>query len=108
MLVAAPLVLLMVSAPPIRAAGDVLTGRKKAQQCETCHGLDGLAKIAEAPNLAGQNEQYMIKQLLAFKSGERKSEMMSIVAQPLSESDIEDLAAYYAAIEIKVGKIPGQ
>ncbi|MBS3649053.1 c-type cytochrome [Pseudaminobacter sp. 19-2017] len=107
-LVAAPLALLLVSSAPVGAAGGVLAGRKKAQQCETCHGLDGLAKIAEAPNIAGQNEQYLIKQLLAFKSGALKSEMMSIVAQALSESDIEDLAAYYAAIEIKVGKIPGQ
>ena len=73
-----------------------------------CHGLDGLSKIPEAPNIAGQNETYMIAQLTAFKSGERKNDMMSMIAPTLSADDINNLAAYYAAIEITVGKIPGE
>ena len=88
-------------------AGDAKLGAALATKCEVCHGLDGLSKIAEAPNLAGQNEQYLIKQLTAFKSGERQNEMMSVVVQPLSEQEILDLAAYYAAIEIRIEKIPG-
>ena len=72
-----------------------------------CHGLDGLAKIAEAPNLAGQNERYLTEQLGNFKGGVRQNEMMSIVIQALSDDDIANLAAYYSAIEISVGKIPG-
>jgi len=72
-----------------------------------CHGLDGVAKIAEAPNLAGQNERYLTEQLGAFKSGVRQNEMMSIVIQALTDDDIANLAAYYSAIEITVGKIPG-
>lgn len=88
------------------AQGDVKAGRNKAEKCEACHGLDGLAKIAESPNLAGQNEHYMVEQLLAFQTGERKNDMMSVIAPTLSSQDIEDLAAYYAAIEVKVGKIP--
>jgi len=91
-----------------RAQGDPLAGRKKADVCATCHGMDGLAKIPEAPNLAGQNNAYMIAQLLAFQSGERTNEMMTIVVKPLTPTDIDDLAAYYAAIEIKVDKIPGE
>jgi cytochrome c553 len=91
-----------------KAQGDVKAGRDKAQKCEACHGLDGLSKVVEAPNIAGQNEQYIARQLEAFKSGERKNEMMSVVAPTLSPKDIEDLAAYYAAIEITVGKIPGK
>ena len=87
-------------------AGDVKIGAELAKKCEACHGLDGLSKIAEAPNIAGQSEQYLIKQLTAFKTGERQNEMMSIVAPTLSEKDIEDLASYYSAIEIKVGKLP--
>jgi cytochrome c553 len=90
------------------AAGDVKAGREKAQKCEACHGLDGLSKVVEAPNIAGQTEQYLIKQLNAFKSGERQNEMMSLVAPTLKPGDIEDLAAYYAAIEITVGKLPGK
>jgi cytochrome c553 len=90
------------------AGGDVKAAREKARQCEACHGLDGLSKIPEAPNIAGQNEQYLLEQLNAFKSGERKNEMMTVVAQALSPEDIEDLAAYYSAIDVTIGKLPGQ
>jgi cytochrome c553 len=83
-------------------AGDAMAGRQKALQCQTCHGMDGLAKIPEAPNLAGQPEDYLIKSLTDYKTGERKNEMMSVVAPPLSEADIADLAAYFASIEIEV------
>ena len=89
-------------------AGDVNAGRERAQQCEVCHGLDGLSKIPEAPNIAGQNETYLVEQLNAFKTGERKNDMMSMIAPSLSPDDINNLAAYYAAIEVTVGKIPGQ
>jgi cytochrome c553 len=102
------LALLCFAAHGRAEAGDAKAGRQKAEVCAVCHGIDGLAKIAEAPNLAGQNEGYLIAQLTAFKAGERKNEMMSIVIQNLSPTDIEDLAAYYSAIEISVGKIPGQ
>jgi cytochrome c553 len=91
------------------AAGDIKAGQEvAAQKCEVCHGLDGLSKLPEAPNLAGQIEPYLIKQLTAFKAGERQNEMMSVVAPGLSEKDIENLAAYYAAIEIKVVKVPSK
>jgi cytochrome c553 len=82
------------------AAGDVAAGRRKALQCQTCHGLDGLSKLPEAPHLAGQPEQYLVKSLNEYRSGARKNDMMSLVAGALSNQDIADLAAYYAAIEI--------
>jgi len=87
-------------------AGDIRAGAALAEKCQACHGLDGLSKIAEAPNIAGQSEEYLIEQLNAFKTGERHNEMMGIVAPTLSDKDIEDLASYYSAIEITVGKIP--
>ena len=66
------------------AEGDAKAGRAKAGSvCGVRHGVDGLAKIPEAPNLAGQNENYLIEQITAFKSGERKNEMMSVVVQDL-------------------------
>jgi cytochrome c553 len=90
-------------------AQDAKAGRAKAEStCAVCHGLDGLAKIPEAPNLAGQNQNYLVEQLTAFKSGERKNEMMSIVSQTLSDADIENLAAYYSGIEVTLGKTPSQ
>ena len=86
-----------------------VAGRVNAKSvCAVCHGVDGLSKIPEAPNIAGQNENYLIEQLTAFKSGERKNEMMSVVSQNLSDADIENLAAYYSGIEISVGKTPAQ
>jgi len=87
-------------------AGDVAAGAALAEKCETCHGLDGHSRIPEAPNIAGQIETYLVEQLTAFKSGERKNEMMSLVAQTLSDQEIENLAGYYAAIDITIGKLP--
>jgi cytochrome c553 len=84
-------------------AADADAGKKKvASTCAVCHGLDGIAKNAEAPNLAGENPTYIVKQLKAFKSGERKHEQMSIIAQDLSEDDIANVAAWYAKIKISV------
>jgi cytochrome c553 len=99
--------LVIVSAAQAEA-GDAKAGGAKAESvCGVCHGVDGLAKIPEAPNLAGQTETYLIEQITAFKSGERKNEMMSVVVQDLSDADIENLAAYYSGIEISV-KAPAQ
>jgi cytochrome c553 len=89
-------------------AGDIKAGRTKALMCQACHGLDGLSKVPDAPNIAGQTEPYITAQLQAYKSGVRKNDVMSLVVPNLSDKDIEDLAAYFSAIEISVGKLPGQ
>ena len=89
------------------AAGDAKAGRTKAQVCQGCHGVDGVSKVPDAPNIAGQVEGYLAAQLQAFKSGARRNEAMTLVASGLSGQDIENLAAYFSAIEIKVGKLPG-
>jgi cytochrome c553 len=83
-------------------AGDVAAGKRKAAQCQTCHGLDGLSKLPEAPNLAGQPEPYLVKALDDFRHGVRKNDMMSIVVKSLTDADVADLAAYYSAIAIAV------
>ena len=98
---------LLMVAGSADAAGNVQDGRQKAQMCQTCHGVDGIATLPGAPNLAGQVAGYTVLQLQAFKTGVRNNPQMSVVAQALSEQDIVDLAAYYAAIEITVGKVPG-
>jgi cytochrome c553 len=100
---------LCLTAPDRSEAGGAKAGRQKAEEvCAVSHGLDGLAKIAEAPNLAGHNDGYLVEQITAFKTGERKNEMMSVVVRNLSPTDIEDLAAYYSAIRNSVGKLPTQ
>ena len=84
------------------AAADIAAGRRKALACQTCHGLDGLSKLPEAPHLAGQPEPYLVKSLNDYRKGIRKHDMMTIVVQPLSDQDVADLAAYYAAIDVTV------
>jgi cytochrome c553 len=81
-------------------AADAAAGKQKAQMCMVCHGLDGIARVPDAPNLAGENAVYTTRQLQAFKSGERQHPQMSIIAQGLSEEDIADLAAWYASIKL--------
>jgi len=83
---------------PAQAAGDAAAGRKAAVQCQACHGLDGKAKIPEAPNLAGQSEPYLAKALGDYRTGARQNEMMSLVAPKLTDQNIADLAAYYAGL----------
>ena len=102
-------VLFAIAAGAPSHAADVANGRKiAAVKCQMCHGLDGLAKLPEAPNLAGQTKLYLAEQMKAFHDGVRKNDMMSLVAPTLSETEIADLAAYYAAIEVKIGKVPGE
>jgi cytochrome c553 len=67
-----------------------------------CHGLDGIARQPDAPNLAGESPIYVARQLEAFRSGERQHPQMSIIAQGLSDEDIADLAAWYSSIKITV------
>ena len=108
-LAALALALLAVSTLAVRdgrAAGDIAAGRQKALVCQTCHGLDGKAKIPEAPSLAGQSAVYLAKALNDYRSGARKNDMMSLVAPALKDKDVEDLAAYYSAIEVTVSPPP--
>jgi len=97
---------LFVVVPHGAVAQDVAAGRKKALACQTCHGLDGIAKLPDAPNLAGQPATYLARELRAYRSGARRSEVMAVAAKPLSDADIADLAAYYAAIQIEVKAVP--
>jgi cytochrome c553 len=88
--------------PAPAEAADARAGRQKIVVCQACHGLDGLSKNPEAPNLAGQIEGYMVKALKEYRSGERKNESMNIVAKDLSDEDMADVSAYYAAIQVDV------
>ena len=83
-------------------AGDAKAGRKAAIACQTCHGLDGVSKLPEAPNLSGQVEPYLVKALTEYRDGVRRNEIMNVVAKPLSDGEIADLAAYYASIQVDV------
>lgn len=89
----------VIGAAGVQAA-DPSAGRALARQCQACHGLDGIAQIPIAPNLAGESRIYIETQLKAFRSGKREHEIMSVVAKGLSDKDISNLAAWYEAIQV--------
>ncbi|MEP7207196.1 MAG: c-type cytochrome [Casimicrobiaceae bacterium] len=70
-------------------------GATLALNCTMCHGAQGMSS-SNAPNLAGQYPEVLMKQLLDYRSGKRTSAIMQALSQNLAERDIADLAAYYA------------
>jgi cytochrome c553 len=82
-------------------AADPPPGRAKAQLCATCHGPAGISNTPDAPNLAGQPRIYTMEQLRAFRSGKRAHEVMNIIAKPLTDADIAELAEWYASIAVE-------
>jgi cytochrome c553 len=74
------------------------------QQCTMCHGARG-ESAADAPNLAGQYAEVIIKQMQDYKNGHRSSSLMQAVSKNLADGDILDLSAYYASLP-KVRKTP--
>jgi len=79
-------------------AGDLAAGKSKAASCSGCHGANGISANPLWPNLAGQKEAYLVKQLKAFRDGSRSDPMMTPMAKPLSGADIENLAAYFSSL----------
>ena len=86
-----------------QAAGDAEAGKAKAAACAACHGPDGNSIAPNFPKLAGQHADYITKQLSDYKGGDRTDATMNAMAAPLSEQDIADLAAFYAAQKASVG-----
>jgi len=86
----------------VHAQSAVAAGKAKAQACITCHGPLGLSQMPNAPHLAGQPEIYFAEQLKAYRSGKRSNEVMSVIAKPLTDEDIGQLAAWYASLVIEV------
>ena len=72
-------------------------GATLALNCTMCHGALGMSR-SDAPNLAGQYPEVVIKQLLDYQSGKRENAIMSALAHNLTEQNILDLAAYYASL----------
>lgn len=91
---------------PAAAAGDAAAGRQKAQACAVCHGPLGIATAPETPNLAGEPEGYLMRQLRAFRGGTRQHEVMSVMAKSLSDADIENLAAWFTSIKVEAKAPP--
>jgi cytochrome c553 len=95
-------------APAVAQEGDPRAGRRLAgARCAVCHGNDGIARQPDAANLAGQPAIYVGNQLRAFRAGDRRHEQMNLIAAELTDAQIADLGAWYAAIEVEV-TVPGR
>ncbi len=94
---------LALGAAGVQAAGDVAAGKAKSATCLACHGPDGNSPNALWPKLAGQHSSYIMKQLADFKAGVRKNDLMSPMAAPLTDQDVENLAAYFSSQTQKGG-----
>lgn len=94
--------LAVVISSPAMAAGDPVAGKAKAALCAACHGADGIAMIPGYPNLKGQNEQYLVSALNAYKNKERSGGMSMVMqsqASMLSDDDIANVAAYFSQLK---------
>ena len=79
-------------------AGDAAAGKAKAAMCAGCHGAAGVSINPMWPNLAGQKEAYLSKQIIAFRDGTRTDAVMGPMAASLSDEDAANLAAYFAGL----------
>tara|TARA_B100001079_G_C16361717_1_gene493232 strand:+ start:807 stop:1151 length:345 start_codon:yes stop_codon:yes gene_type:complete len=91
-------------------SGDLKLGKEKsATVCSACHGLDGQAASGGnsvlVPNITAQAKDYLIAKLKDYKSGKINHPQMSLIAQMLSDEDIENVAEWYSRIEIEI-KLP--
>ena len=87
-------------------ADDIGTGRVKARPCAACHGPLGVSTMPDTPNLAAQPASYLTVQLKAYRDGSRKHDIMGMMAKPLSDDDIAQLAAWFASIRIEANAAP--
>ncbi len=86
---------------PVLAAGDPEEGRIKAYTCTGCHGIPGYNNVYptyKVPKIGGQNYEYLVIALKAYRDGARDHATMKLQAKALSDEDIEDVAAYFAAL----------
>jgi cytochrome c553 len=81
---------------PLGPRGDAIAGKEIAAVCGACHGEAGMSVNPAWPNLAGQHADFLVDSLKAFKTGQRKNELMSPMAAGLNEIDIRNVAAYFS------------
>jgi cytochrome c553 len=91
----------LCAASAAHAEGDKTKGRTLVYTCNGCHGVPGYANVYpeyHVPHIAGQNEQYIVSALKAYKTGERKHPTMGAQAQSMSDQEIADIAAYLSSL----------
>jgi cytochrome c553 len=88
----------LLLAPAAASAADSDTGKAKAEPCAACHGQQGVSEMENIPSLAGQPDQFLQWQLVYFRMGIRKNEIMEPIAAALGDDDVRSLAAYLASL----------
>ena len=93
--------------PSMSFSGDLTLGKEKAAAvCSVCHGMNGQAasggNSALIPNITAQNKEYLIAKMKDYKSGKINHPQMSLIAQMLSDEDIENVAEWYSNIKISI------
>jgi cytochrome c553 len=78
-------------------AGDAAAGEGKSAMCAACHMADGNSVVPQFPKIAGQHEQYIVKQLAEFKAMKRKDDTMFGMSAALSDEDMADIGAFFAS-----------
>jgi cytochrome c553 len=96
-------VLALLAMPAMAFDGDAAKGQAAAGVCAACHGVDGNSLIPMNPTLAGQHPEYLYKQLVNFKSGERANPIMAAQVANLSDADMRNLAAHFASKKPRAG-----
>lgn len=94
---AALLAVLLATSSAAASAADLEAGRRKSAPCAACHGPDGNATAPGTPSIAGQPAFFTHWQLIKYRDGRRRDPQMSPLAEKLSDADMADLAAFYAA-----------
>jgi cytochrome c553 len=89
-------VAMLLLAGPANAADESV--KEKAAQCTPCHGETGISQTENTPSLVGQPDLYLQWQLVFFRSGSRKNEVMQPIAEQINNEDIRNLGAYFASL----------
>jgi cytochrome c553 len=87
-------------------AADNAAGKEKAELCAGCHGENGISQTENIPSLAGQPDQFTQWQLVFFRSGARKNELMQPIVEQINNEDIRNLGAYFAALTPPTASAP--
>jgi cytochrome c553 len=99
--VGAFVVVALSAAMPVYAQDSAAGGKKAAEVCAACHGPDGNSSQGIYPSLAGQTARYIYLQLKDFNEGRRSDPLMTPVAKTLTKDDMLNVAAYFAAQELR-------
>jgi cytochrome c553 len=84
------------------SATDMSFGKLKSDACSGCHGIKGISPFPLRPSLAGQDADYLVHQLKAFKSGLRKNDIMKGISESLTDNEMIALASYYSGQSAEV------